>query len=398
MRHGKHEYQLENMIQLNRDMIKQFEMLYLKQYNIDQDAIAPIAYEKWGTYFQFEQLEQWKALFTSDDIQEKSILIVGDYDVDGIMASKIALWICEQCGVEIVDVYIPNRFIDGYGLNKQIVQKAIDDEFDIILTVDNGVSAFEAIDYANEHGIDVLLTDHHHIKSSLPETKLILHPDKGTVNNGINICGAAVIFSLAYSLFKEESKHLVAYVMLATLADSMELHYLNRAFVKAGIDEMKSLDDPFIFQLIKQLEVDMNDAESLAWKLIPVLNAIGRMGDVNVFSEVLFWHSDDVEQAVNESIEINTFRKLETEKIVTDVIQTLNTDAIVCAKNEAWHQGVLGIAASRIVEMTQKPVILFSEKDGVNKGSGRSPEHFHLFDFLTLNSDNIHAFGGHAQA
>lgn len=398
MRFGKHTYTTEQMIALTPTNIKQFSKLYLERSGIQAAEIAPIEYEKWISYLDFQNFEKWDRYFLSENMQEKQILIVGDYDVDGIMASKIALWICEMSGVEIVDIYIPNRFTDGYGLNKNIVQKAIEDGYDVILTVDNGVGAHEAIVYAKEHGIDVLLTDHHHIQEVIPDATLILHPDCGNVNHQINMCGAAVIFALAYRLFREESKKLIPYVMLATLADSIELKYLNRAFVQEGLLLWQYLDDPFLHQMANELAVDTADAQAFAWKLIPVLNAIGRMGDVNEFADVLFWKEANVHPAIQKSIEINAQRKFETEKIIEEVLHSDVSAAVICQASEDWHQGVLGIAASRIVELFQKPVLLFSINQEQYKGSGRSPENFHLFHFLNTAKDSIHTFGGHAYA
>lgn len=398
MRRGKQRYTTKNMHVLQSHDVKQFIPLYMEKYNIPERYIQSIAYEQYAQYFQFDALSHFRSVFLDPTFQERQILIVGDYDVDGIMASKIALFICEMCGVEVVDVYIPNRFTDGYGLNKTIVDQAIADGFDTILTVDNGIGAIEAVAYAQENQIDVILTDHHHIKDAVPDAYMLLHPDHGHVNEGKNICGAAVVFALAYTLFETESKVLLPYVMLATLADSMELHLLNRAFVIQGIAQFDSLDDPFLQGLVKMLDVDVRSAESFAWKLIPVLNAIGRMTDVNLFAESLFLKSEWVSEDITRCIELNELRKKETEHVV-ETVKKMTFDApVIIAKGENWHQGVLGIAASRIVELFQKPVILLTRSGDVYKGSGRSPEFFHLFDFLKAEEKNLVAFGGHAQA
>lgn len=398
MKRGKQTYALDQMTTLTSDTVKQFGSLYLERLKIDAHYLEPINESNWDQYLCFEHLAKWVELFSSPAIQEKSILIVGDYDVDGIMASKIALFICEQSGVEVVDVYIPNRFTDGYGLNEAIVKRAIEDGFDLILTVDNGVSAYEAIDYARANGVEVLLTDHHHMKELVPDANLILHPDLGDVNEGINVCGTAVVYALARALFGNESDVLLPYVMLATLADSMPLYLLNRAFVKGGIAKWSLLSDSLLNALCLRLEVDKTDATSFAWKLIPVLNAIGRMGDVNDFADVLFWQDEATDTLVDQMIELNTIRKEETEKIIAEVMQMNLDSPVICAESSNWHQGVLGIAASRVVEMTQKPVLLFARQETLYKGSGRSPEHFHLFEFLEQHQSYIHAFGGHAQA
>lgn len=398
MKRGKYEYELDQMIELQQDNIAQFIPLFLEKQAIQPAYLDPLAEDVWDSHLRFEGLEPWLQFFTSSDLQDQHVLIVGDYDVDGIMASKVALFLCEACGVEVVDVYIPNRFTDGYGLNKTIVQKAIDDEYTVILTVDNGISAFDAIAYAQASGVKVLLTDHHHIKDQLPDATLILHPDLGEVNQGVNICGTAVIYALARALLGEKSKSLIPYVMLATLADSMPLYMLNRAFVQVGLRQWNTLNDPFLDKLCQRLEVDTSDSTSFAWKLIPVLNAIGRMADVNDFADVLFWQQSDMNQMIDEMINLNELRKKETEKIVNDVMQQDNNGAIICAADATWHQGVLGIAAARLVEAFQKPVLLFAQMDMVYKGSGRSPEYFQLFDFLQANEQHLHAFGGHAQA
>lgn len=398
MRQSKKRYQLDEMIALDKQTVSSFTSMYLQKIGKTDSFITPIEYDAWKTLLEYDTISDWIAYFTNPEFAERAILIVGDYDVDGMMSAKIALYICQQCGAEVVDIYIPNRFIDGYGLNKTIVEYAQNEGYDTILTVDNGIAAHEAIEYAKTLGIDVLLSDHHHIQNEIPEATLVLHPDLGNVNHGSNICGSAVIFSLAYYLFPEESKKLLPYVMLATLADSMEMGYLNRSIVREGIQRMTQLHDPFILRLIQKLEIDIQSAKDLSWKLIPVLNAIGRLDDVNQYSEALFFLADDVEEEIETCIALNETRKAETEKIVKEVLSVEQCDEIICMRSLHWHQGVLGIAAARIAQMKHKPVILFAEKDGVCKGSGRSQGTFDLFAFLEEDKENLTAFGGHTQA
>lgn len=398
MRKSRYQYQAEEMIVLDDETISQFTSLYLQKNKLIPDDIKDYPVVEWKQEFLFEGIEEWIDLFEDPSFEDRNILIVGDYDVDGIMSSKIALWICQKRDVSNVEVYIPNRFTDGYGLNKTIVKNAFENGFDTILTVDNGIAAVDTVQYANELGIEVLLTDHHHLKDILPQAELILHPEIGNVNKGVNICGTAVIFALAHALFEKESEQLIPYVMLATLADSMELIHLNRSFVIEGIKRMRTLKDPFLQQLIEVVGIDVESSKDLSWKLIPVLNAIGRLSDVNEFSEVLFYQEENVHAYVEKAIQLNNLRKEYTEKIVSEVLSKEYTAEIVCETNKEWHQGVLGIAASRIAERLNKPVILFAEVDGIHKGSGRSPQQFNLFQFLQSQASLLYAFGGHSQA
>lgn len=398
MRKSNYQYTTDMMTVLDDETLSQFTSLYLQKNNRTLDDIKQYEIAEWKNLLSFSSIEEWIELFSDPSFEDRQILIVGDYDVDGMMSSKIALWLCEKMGAQNVDVYIPNRFTDGYGLNKTIVQNAFDNGIDTILTVDNGIAAVDAVDYANELGIEILLTDHHHFKAEIPQAELILHPELGEVNKGVNICGTAVIFALAHTFFEKESEVLIPYVMLATLADSMELIHLNRSFVLEGIKRMQTLNDPFLQKLIATLGIDLNSAKDLSWKLIPVLNAIGRLGDVNDFAEVLFFGETNADAYVKKAIELNDLRKEYTETIVTEVLSKEHTDAIVCESSEKWHQGVLGIAASRIAERLNKPVILFAQVESLYKGSGRAPQHFDLFSFLETQAPLLYAFGGHAQA
>lgn len=375
---------------------KDFSSQFLLKNNVSEDSLKIKSFSEYS--FEFDNSKQILDVLKTN--KDKVIRIIGDYDVDGIMSTLIAHALLGKIGYLKIDAYIPNRFTDGYGLNEQIVRKAYDDGVEIIITVDNGVKAYEAIALARELNMILIVTDHHHIDKEV--NTLLLHPEKGEVNDGMNVCGAATIWSLLKQVDNAFAQFFLPHVCLATLADSMPVLGINRYFIIAGKMNLDNINNNLIRVILKKIDVDCSNITEIQFKLIPLLNAIGRMGDVNQYLPYFLDNGasmEDLDKVSEEIIQINIERKKMSDFISAEALRLVVKEAsIIILSSRDWHEGVLGIAASKIVEATNKPVILFCEKDGILKGSGRSVGGINLLELVAKSRNLLTSYGGHKEA
>lgn len=336
----------------------------------------------------------------------ESILIYGDYDADGITSTTILHETIESLGGNVI-YYLPNRFTDGYGPNRSVFEYMIDQEgIQLIVTCDNGVAGHEAIQFAQDKGIDVIVSDHHELPSELPNAYAIIHPrhPKGNYPFG-ELSGAGVAFKLATALLEDIPVDLLEVVAIGTIADLVPLIDENRVLVYYGLEQLKQTQRIGLMKLIETSGMIASDmtSESVAFSIAPRLNAIGRLDDATPGVALLTTFDDEEAQQICNAIQQkNNERKDIVKHIVDDVLNCLEKPypPVIILANEQWHAGVLGIVASQIVELTNRPTILLQidKQTHLAKGSGRSVQGINLFEHLSHVKEYLHAFGGHDMA
>lgn len=338
----------------------------------------------------------------------EKIVIYGDYDADGITSTAVMYETLDEVGAQ-VEFFIPNRFTDGYGPNLDEYQRLIDGGAQLIITVDNGVSGAKEIEYANSRGVDVVITDHHELPEKLPEAAAIVHPKyPGSEYAGGDLSGVGVAFKTAWALTEEFPQEMLDLVAIGELADLVDVTGENRVLITWGLKQLRQGMRPGLHQLVKlaKLNEDQLSDQDVGFGIAPRLNALGRIDDANEGVLLLTTMDDREGKEIAQEVEnANQTRQQLVAKITDEALRQAraseNTDrSTLLLLGHEWHQGVLGIVASRVVEETGKPTIVASVNDGdeIAKGSGRSHDGFDLFEALQKHRDLMTAFGGHAQA
>lgn len=366
--------------------------------------------------------------------KQQRILIVGDFDTDGATSTALMVKALRKMGATWVDYIIPSRFSDGYGLSQGIVDRALANKADLIVTVDNGISAFDAVQYAKDQGLRVIITDHHLAPNELPPADAIVNPNLPYCKfPSKNLAGVGVAFYVMLALrakmradnwFIENQiaeynlAHLLDLVALGTIADVVELDHNNRILVYQGVSRIRSEHCCVgILALIKAAKKQPQkiSAIDLSYYLAPRLNAAGRMDNMSLSVELLLSEDDALAFEIAKQLELLNDDRRAIEQTMQQ--EALNVIAQMANQNEItdnsknsfvvyhpdWHQGIIGILSARLKDKFSCPVISFAySDDGCLKGSGRSIEGLHLRDVLdSINiqyPDLMMNFGGHAAA
>ena len=339
------------------------------------------------------------------DNNEK-VLIFGDYDVDGVSASAILIKYFAEKNF-YVDYFLPNRYIDGYGLTKDSILR-VKDKFNpsLIITVDCGISCFEEVEFAKALGIDIVITDHHDIPEVLPYTIVVDPKMDGQDYPFKSLCGTGVAFKVVQALSGlEEAKKYLGIAAIATIADIVPLEDENRAIVKLGMqsfDKTLPLGLKMLFEENK-MQLD-SSATDIAYKLSPKINAAGRMGDASVALKLYI--KDDkllLKNTIKTLGDMNTERQAICNRIYDDVVNKLaqiniaNYKSIVLYSKK-WDSGVLGIVAAKIAGEYNRPTILLSDMGEELKGSARSINDIDIFSAISCTKETLETFGGHKMA
>ncbi len=362
-----------------------------------------------------------RRIYTAIQHNEK-ILIFGDYDADGITAAAILFEFLQYTGAN-VSYYIPHRVKEGYSLQTfHISAYAVPHKIRLIITADCGSKSHDAVDLAKSQGIDVIITDHHDIEGHPPHALAIVNPKRPDCTAGFeHLAGVGVVFFLMICLRKHlrdinfwkdrpepNLKHFCDLVALGTIADVVPLVKENRIFSKIGIELIRSgALRPGIRALIKASGISNTaiDTDDIAFRLGPRLNAAGRMAHAKTAVELL--SAKDAEDAgeIARSLNLmNQERQRIEKKIFEDIVAYVNDHSDILRQqtlvlsNSGWHEGVIGIVASRVVEKYFRPVILISTRNGMGKGSGRSIPGVNIHEGLLACADDLEFFGGHAMA
>ncbi|WP_104748380.1 single-stranded-DNA-specific exonuclease RecJ [Helicobacter cetorum] len=373
-----------------------------------EEQITSISYEKgFPSPFLFKDLEKGASKIVEAMQTNTEILVVGDYDVDGVVSTAIMAKFFEALGYKHARFAIPNRFVDGYGISKKFLEKH---HAPLIITVDNGISAFEAADFCKEKNYTLIITDHHCLHNDeVPNAYAVINPqqpDCAFVQK--EVCGALVAFYLCYGihkLLKKEKSHsseLLCLAGVATIADMMPLTFFNRFLVqktlyflqKEPIGAMGFLREREVFRK-RSLK-----ASDISFNIAPLLNSAGRMQDPKIALDFLNARSETQRQILYHQLKTcNLERKATQQQVFEEALEcALKGKKVVIAFKESWHEGVLGIVASRLVEATQKPSLVLGLKNGVFKGSGRSFQGINLIDALNGVSHLLLGYGGHRKA
>ncbi|MCH4169461.1 MAG: single-stranded-DNA-specific exonuclease RecJ [Streptococcaceae bacterium] len=332
----------------------------------------------------------------------ETILIYGDYDADGMTSTSVLKEALDELGAEVL-TYLPNRFTDGYGPNQEIYQYYIDNEaVSLIVTVDNGVAGHQAIEYAQNNGVDVIVTDHHGLPKTLPDAFAIIHPEHPAADYPFKyLAGVGVAFKLSTALLGYPPIESLDLVAIGTIADMVSLTDENRVLVSLGLAQLRVTEREGLVALfnLANVTLDTITEEAIGFQIAPRLNALGRLDDPNPAIALLTSFEDDV-VGIAEMIDMkNTERREIVAQMREEAVAMLDPDQPVqILAKEGWHPGVLGIVAGNLVEQTGKPTILLTLENGVAKGSARSIEALDLFAALDPHRDLFIAFGGHAGA
>ncbi len=336
----------------------------------------------------------------------KKIVVLGDYDTDGISASAIMYKFFESQNYK-VDVFLPNRYIDGYGVTNDTIDKIIDTyNPDLIITVDCGISSASEVEYCKSKGVDIIITDHHETPEILPDTLIINPKVSGQKYPFSELCGAGVAFKFVQAMLGiDEALKYLTIASLATVADIVPLIDENRSIVSIGLGSQNNDMPKGIKMLCEKAGITLPlSSQDVAYKLAPKINASGRMGDATL-SYMLYVENDTqkLNKCIDELISVNDRRIRLTNEIYSQALEKLsnvnvtNLGAIVLYDKD-WEGGVLGIICSKLVDLYAKPVCLLSKVDNEYKGSCRSINGVNIHEALSSMDDILIRFGGHNQA
>jgi single-stranded-DNA-specific exonuclease len=340
-----------------------------------------------------------KAIHTNE-----KIILIGDYDVDGITSTTLIKRFFMDIGVEL-EWIIPNRFRDGYGLSINLLSQL--EGASLVFTVDNGISAVEAAKQCEEMGIDLIITDHHIVPSVKPEAYAIVNQKQEECPFPYaEVCGAQVAWYLIAALNKALNanvniKSYLELVAIGIVADMMPLQHINRAMVKAGLQLINRSELPAIKAFREKLDKEIFSVDDIGFQIAPVLNAAGRMDEAKWSVQFLLSQNIyDARVRLDRLSDFNENRKALEQKMTDEAIQKVdvNDDVLVVA-GDNWHEGVVGIVAARVARRFEKPcIVLTRAKDGGYKGSGRSFHNCNLFETTVACKHLLSKFGGHEAA
>ena len=327
---------------------------------------------------------------------------MGDYDVDGVVSTTIMIDFFNLINIE-VNFIIPNRFKHGYGLSVKIVDMITSG---LVITVDNGIGACEAVSLLNNKNIDVIITDHHTVSNKIPNAYAIINPKQEDCKFVVkNICGAQVAWYLCVALKQElqvdiDMASFFDLLCLAIIADIMPITDLNYLMVKYGLKKIKSSQRPAFKKLNEKMKKNIFISDDIAFFIAPLINSAGRIDDAKLALSFLL-SKDEYEASHNLSVleELNSYRKTIQESILQKAyIKTRKQDKAIVVWGEDWHEGVIGIVAAKLLHKYKKPAFVFSISNGIAKGSARANANINLYSIIKQTSKLLLGFGGHKNA
>ncbi len=351
--------------------------------------------------------------------EQKTIRIIGDYDIDGVMSTYILLTGLKRLGA-VVDERIPDRIKDGYGLNDAFVTEAHNDNIDTLLTCDNGIAAYEQIKHAKDLGMTVIVTDHHEVPFDpelmtqiIPPADAVVDPKQASCGYPFKeLCGAGIAWKLIQVLFEKsgvptsEFENLVEFAAIATVGDIVELKSENRIIVKEGLKRLSKTSNPGLNALIRLNNLDPAaiDTYKIGFVIGPCLNASGRLETAQKALSLLISSDDDESLTLaSELINLNQSRKDMTEEYAKRAVEIVETtsvknDRVLVVYLPDCHESLAGIIAGRLRERFNKPSFVLTDSENAVKGSGRSIEEFSMFEEMSKCKDLFIKFGGHPLA
>ena len=338
---------------------------------------------------------------------KEKICIYGDYDVDGVSSTALLMTVFTKLGFNI-DYYLPDRHSEGYGLHIESLQKLIP-KYDLLITVDCGITSLDEVDYAKDK-IDMIITDHHLPREILPDAFAIINPTQTHCNYpNKNLCGVGVAFKLCQGLYQSLNKDIhelenyLDIVALGTIADIVPLVDENRRIVKKGLANIQNLGIKTLIEICNYDENNINTGH-IGFGVAPRLNAAGRLTHASIAVELLL--ATDKQTARQKALYLDEENK-QRQEIVEDIFHeavkkieenNLQENKIIIVVGENWHEGVIGIAASRLQEKYYRPIIIIATKDNIGKASCRSIDGLHMKNALTYCEQDLMVYGGHSKA
>lgn len=342
---------------------------------------------------------------------KENICIYGDYDVDGITSITVLYRYLKERGAS-VSYYLPDRLIEGYGVNKEAIDE-IERKYNatLIITVDCGITAIDEVNYAKTKNIDFCITDHHECLDTLPDAVCVVDAKrKDDKSKFKELAGVGVAFKCIMALSKEfdldENSYLkyIDIVAIGTISDIVSLTSENRIISKYGIEAMKITKNVGLSALLKIVGSNEIDSNLVSFSLAPRINACGRMGNASLAVELFLAEKPYEATKLAENLDTQNKQRQEVEKKIYEQALKMATEKGIVVKNsivlynESWHSGIIGVVASKLVNMFYKPVILFTKENGVVRGSGRCPSGFSLYRAVSECKDLLVQFGGHEHA
>lgn len=372
--------------------------------------------------WQLKDIEKAVELLNTGIREKKKIRIIGDYDIDGIMATYVLLRGLERAGAN-VDTQIPNRITDGYGLNESLVREAAREGAEMILTCDNGIAASEQIRIARELGLQVIVTDHHEVpyeegedgarKFILPPADAVINPKQADCGYPFKgLCGAAVAWKVICALYeqmgipKSETEEFLEYVAIATVGDVMELQGENRILVKEGLRRLHTTENQGLLELMRanNLEPEQINTYHIGFILGPCLNASGRLDTAKRALEMLCAKQpEEAARLAGDLKALNDSRKEMTVNGTEEAIRLveesdLKKDRVLVVYLPECHESLAGIIAGRLKEHYHRPAFVLTKTEEGIKGSGRSIEAYSMYEELCKCREVLTKFGGHPMA
>ncbi|MBR7071881.1 MAG: single-stranded-DNA-specific exonuclease RecJ [Clostridia bacterium] len=359
---------------------------------------------------EFADIEHAADVINSAIANGEKIAVYGDYDCDGVTATALLTDYLKNRNASVI-AYIPNRFSDGYGMSRNGIDILQEQGVQLIITVDNGISCADEVSYANQRGMKVVVTDHHIPPDTLPPAEAVVDPFRRDCPSSFkDICGVAVAFQLVCVLDHAEPEEILPryadLLAIGTIGDLMPLRQDNRCFVRYGLERLKHAPRVGISALINVAGIERNslNAGKISFGIVPRINAAGRMGSADL--ALALFHETDMRKALtlaNQLDEQNNERRKLEQEISAEAICRIDEHGyqyhrVIVVSGKDWHQGTIGIVASRIVETYGKPAIVFSESGEQSKGSGRSFSGFSLYDAIANCASVLDGFGGHEMA
>lgn len=372
--------------------------------------------------FLMKDMDKATDIIKNAIINNKNIVIYGDYDVDGVTSTVILYKALKRCGA-LVNYYIPNREYEGYGINSERLSILKKEGAEIILTCDNGISAIEQIKYGKSLGLDIIITDHHEIpfienkegikEYVVPEADAVINPKQEDCKYPFKLlCGASIAYKFSIALFSkmgislEYTKEFIILAGIATICDVVDLVDENRIIAKNALKLIQSSNNIGLNALIEVLNLKDKkiSASTIGFQIGPCINATGRLESAELSVELLL--CKDKQKAQNLAIklsELNKTRQYMTTKNVEDIIKKiensdLKNDKVLVVYEESVHESIAGIVAGKVKEKFNVPTIILTKGREIPKGSGRSIEKYNLFEELLKCKELLDKFGGHPMA
>jgi len=363
--------------------------------------------------FLMKDMEKASQRLASAVRSGEKILIYGDYDVDGTTATSVFYLFLQDFGVQ-VDYYIPHRFKEGYGINPEGIKYAIEWGADLIVSVDCGITAVEETEMAREHGIDLIICDHHNVGKEIPEAFAVLDPKRTDCSYPFEgLSGAGVGFKLIQATIQKlglNERHAYKFLDLVAISIASDIVPIvdeNRILMREGLEMINSRPRVGVRALLDliNLDIGMLSTSNIVFSIGPRINAAGRMGDASKAVRLMIAETDAEARARAQELEtINIERRDQDKQTMEEAIQKIEQEfnlekmSSMVLHDPDWHLGVIGIVASRLVDTYYRPAIMLSTVDGLIKGSARSIKGFNIYEALKQCEDLLEQFGGHEYA